>query len=65
MCIIAQSTEFWLYFILVAAGGPRYEIKLEISFRFSQQIDFKLYYFFIASFIAHSFHVLPDERFDL
>ena len=26
MCIIAQSTEFWLYFILVAAGGPRYEL---------------------------------------
>ncbi len=26
MCIVAQSTEFWLYFILVAAGGLRYEI---------------------------------------
>ena len=25
MCNIAQSTEFWLYFILVAAGGPRYD----------------------------------------
>jgi len=25
MCIIAQSTEVWLYFILVAAGDPRYE----------------------------------------
>ena len=25
MCNIAQSTEVWLYFILVAAGGPRYE----------------------------------------
>ena len=25
MCIVAQSTGFWLYFILVAAGGPRYE----------------------------------------
>ena len=24
MCNIAQSTEVWLYFILVAAGGPRY-----------------------------------------
>ena len=24
MCSIAQSTEFWLYFILVAAEGPRY-----------------------------------------
>ena len=26
MCNIAQSTEVWLYFILVAAGGPRYEL---------------------------------------
>ncbi len=25
-CIVAQSTEFWLYFIFGAAGGPRYEI---------------------------------------
>ncbi len=27
VCIAAQSTEFWLYFILVAAGGPRYEFE--------------------------------------
>ena len=25
MCSIAQSTEVWLYFIWVAAGGPRYD----------------------------------------
>ena len=35
MCIIAQSTEFWLYFILVAAGGPRYDIEYKSS-RFSK-----------------------------
>ena len=29
MCNIAQSTEFWLYFILVAAGGPRYVYIIE------------------------------------
>lgn len=27
MCSITQSTEVWLYFILVAAGGPRYGLK--------------------------------------
>ena len=31
MCNIAQSTEVWLYFILVAAGGPRYDIKVVVK----------------------------------
>lgn len=29
MCIVAHSTEFWLYFILAAAGGPRYEMDFD------------------------------------
>ncbi len=24
--VVTQSTEFWLYYILAAAGGPHYEI---------------------------------------
>ncbi len=31
MCSIAQSTEVWLYFILAAAGGPRYDIVEELG----------------------------------
>lgn len=29
MCSITQSTEVWLYFILVAAGGPRYDFYVD------------------------------------
>ena len=39
MCNIAQSTEVWLYFILVAAGGPRYDMNCPEDFM--DQVNYK------------------------